>query len=124
MIRRVKKKDIPFINNWHEAKGEVGVPFENYPKVNYVEPGVAVGYLVHTDVGIALIDGYAANPLASKEERDRALDNITGLLLDEAKVLGFKRVAALTKIPAIQHRAKGFGFIEIGTFTLLHKELP
>lgn len=119
-MRRYKKSDYPDIGTWYAKKGLNRPAPESLAKVGFIEPGVAAGFLYKCEGGFALLDGYVANPESDKEERDKALDEITAALLAHAEEKGFRCVLAYTELEAVSRRAEKHGMRrEAGLQTLL-----
>lgn len=93
------------------------MPPHTLPKVGFISPGVAAGFLYQTDSCVAIIDGYISNPVLNRADRDEALDEVTQALLNKAKELGFTHVKCETKLTSIGARAERHGFVPLGTFT-------
>ena len=97
---------------WYAPRLEAPVGPEFLPKVGYVVPGLAMGFLYQTDSAIAHIEGLVANPGAQGQARTQAIDEVVIAIIDEAKRLGFKTLHGLTELPVIVERAKRLGFID------------
>jgi hypothetical protein len=121
MIRRFQSEDVMELDSWHELYGMR--PIESLPRVGFIEPGVAAGFLYQTDSDIALLEGYVTNPKAPSDQRHFALDGITEKLLECAEDLGFRTVWAITKDAGISVRAQKHKMTRLGSFTVLVKEL-
>ncbi len=95
---------------WYAPRlsGPVGPEF--LPKVGFVLPGIAMGFLYQTDSAVAHIEGLVANPKVSGEERTRGIDEVVKAIIDEARKLGFKSLHGQTDLPVIVERAKRLGF--------------
>ena len=118
-LRRYKAEDKAELDQWFQAHGMVPTEAAFFPPLGFICPGVAVGFVAQTDSGVALMDHYLTNPLASYKERQDALDSITEALLGAASTLGYKRIVALTTAQGIYERALRFGFQDIGNFRVL-----
>ncbi len=125
--RKFRKPDIGQIETWlssrHLSPPSMTALAAMLPKNGFIVPGVAVGFVYLTDSCIAFLDYFVANPEASKDERNVALDLITQAILVEAKKQGCTVAHCNSRIGAIVHRAKNFGFKEIGQFTSLVRDL-
>jgi hypothetical protein len=121
MIRKFQSEDVCEVDTWHEQHGMR--PIQAPPRVGFIVPGVAAGFLYQTDSDVALLEGYVTNPKASSTERHQALDGITQKLLESAADLGFRTVWAITKDAGISLRAQKHKMTRLGSFTVLVKEL-
>lgn len=98
--------------SWYEDWGLDVPEKEFFPETGYVVDEVAAGFLYKTDSGLAMVESYISNPHISKELRGKALDSITEMLIDSARICGFKFVMAVSSIEAIINRAVIHGFKE------------
>lgn len=100
------------------------MPKEEFvPDIGFIEPGVAAGFLIQTNIPCAIIDLYISNPRVEKAIRDEALDRITQMLFQKAKSLGCKVVRCESQVNTIKERAVRNGCKPVGDFTLFVKEL-
>lgn len=120
-MKHVEVSDLNDIRSWYE-KREKPVPTGDLPKVGFIEPNVACGFLYQTDSDFCLIEGYATNPEAESKMRNEALNAITAALIEAASSLGFKKVYAITKETSISGRAVNHGFREIDQHQVLIRE--
>lgn len=95
---------------WYSAHVPVVMGPEYLPKVGFVVPGVAMGFLYQTDSKVCHIEALVANPKASGKDRSNAIDEVVHAIIAEAKQLGFKALQGQTSLPVIVERAKRFGF--------------
>lgn len=121
-MRRVQGIDMLEISQWYRDR-DLQSPSSTLPKIGYIVPGLAAGFLYQTDSDFILLDGFITNPLTDKGERDIALDAITGALLEDAEMLKVKSIVVFTKHPAIEDRAKHWGFSLRGSYMFLSREL-
>lgn len=87
------------------------------PNMGYIVDGVAAGFLYFTDSKIAIIDNFISNKQSSRQDRDKALDEIVEALLASARTGGAKLVKCDTDIDAIKKRAVKMGFNTVGIYT-------
>ena len=120
-MRRVHFTDMTDIADWYKAR-EMPVPATDMPNIGYIIDGLAAGFLIQTDCGVAFLDGFISNPTSDPNERDLALDEITGELLREAEELGYQEIAAFTRNHSIEKRARRWGLTSKGAYTLYVKE--
>jgi hypothetical protein len=95
---------------WYAPRLDNPVGPEFLPRVGYVVPGVAMGFLYQTDSAVAHIEGLVANPKVGGEQRSAAIDEVVMAIIAEAKKLGFKTLHGQTELPVIVERAKRLGF--------------
>lgn len=122
-LRLVERSDIPVLKDWYKAHGQPDNATIFLPPLGFIVPNVAAGFLCRTDSKVAFLDCYISNPESFEETRDEALDSITEHLLRAAFHSGFKKVIALTNVPAIVNRAQRFGFSNKMEFTFLVREV-
>lgn len=92
------------------------------PPTGFIEVGVAAGFIILTDSGIGMLEGYVSNHKAPSEERHQAFLSVTNRLLEVAKEKGLRTVIALSRDPSITCRATTLhGFDDIGLYCLLNK---
>ena len=99
---------------WWESHGMPIVPMDHLSTHGRVVDNIAAGFLIATDTPLAILDFFITNPESSKEDRDKALDELTQTLIKDAKVLGYDVLMASSKISAVVERAKKNGFKSIG----------
>jgi hypothetical protein len=109
--------------DWFKRR-EMAVPaLEDLPKVGFVIPGVAAGFLVQTDTPGAELDFFISNPEKGRRHRALALDSIVESLTAHAKSLGYRFLKCSSQINTIRKRARYSGFRELGDFSCFIKEL-
>lgn len=111
------------MSQWYKLRGKTAPKEEFVPDIGFIEPGVAAGFLIQTDIPYAIIDLYISNPRSEKAIRDEALDRITQMLFQKAKSLGCKVVRCESQVNTIKERAERNGFKPVGDFALFVKEL-
>src|SRR5258705_9376147 len=87
--------------SWYAPRVATVVGPEFLPKVGFVVPGVAMGFLYQTDSAVAHIEGLVANPKVSGEDRLRAIDEVVHAIIGEARKLGFKVLQGTTSLRAV-----------------------
>lgn len=75
-MRQFTYKDVPSINKWLKKQGHPEVTYWDLPKMGFIVPGVAAGFVRQVEGGYGILDSLVSNPLASKETRHRALDSL------------------------------------------------
>jgi hypothetical protein len=122
-LRAYADKDLAEINRWYEAHGEKPTTRNSLSNIGRIEDGVAAGFLYQTDSCVCLLEGFVTNPLASSEDRGKALFQITIQLMAEAKDMGFTTIIAMTKDLNIMERALMHNFKEVGLYHLFSREI-
>lgn len=106
-MRRYDKSDFEVISKWFD------VPHNMLPTVGFIEPGVAVGFLVQTDTNMCFLEPFIANPQVDRAERNLALYAIMQALLDEAKALKYDMALGIATHKGMIQRAYDLGFTKI-----------
>lgn len=121
--RKYRDEDFEEIRSWFDKRG-IPLELESLPKVGFIMPGIAAGFLMQTDTTTCILEPFIANPFTLKKSREVALDSIFELLLKEAKSLGFKKVFGFSTHLKMVWRAQSFGFKVIETNNLtVYKDL-
>lgn len=115
-VRRYIKEDYPAILDWvmkHKKKGHLlRMPMPNdLPQFGVFCPDVACAFLITTDCPIAYLEYFFSNPDASVEDRKEAYKIGMGMLLDQAKQMGFEAVHANSSYPQVIKTCIDNGFI-------------
>lgn len=110
------------VKSWLEFWDE-SMTVDALPKIGYVVPDKAVGFLYQTDSSVCMIENIVAKPGLSREERSEAVDAVLNACLAEAKQRGFKLVIGYTQLEVMVKRTERLGFSPIGTFHLVAKPL-
>lgn len=98
-------------------------PLELLSDIGLIIDDIACGFLYTTNSKLGILEAFISNPYSDKNDRDLALNRITLDLIDIAKSKGIKVLKCDTKIDAIVNRAIKFGFVNIGQFKTLIKEI-
>lgn len=122
-IKQFEESDLKEIASWYRARNIPIPDADMIPSVGFIIPGIAAGFLIRTDVKLAIIGDFISNSQTSSEERSEALDRIASALCSEAKLLGFKYVTCSTQLGSIEQRAKKFKFRYLGTFLSYFREV-
>lgn len=109
MIRMYKPEDESMIRAWYEARG-MTLNASMLPKVGFICPGLAAGWLLQTDTKIAILEPFIANPNADKYDRDEALNKLLVRLELMAGQLGYTHVYGFSTSPTMIKRALDLGF--------------
>lgn len=121
MVRKISKEDHDEINSWYYEWNMPPLKDSEFPKLGFTN-GIAAGFLVQTDSMVCFLDGYISNREALKEDREKAICEITEALLQSAKDLGFKRIIAISTQKAILKYCDMHGFLSTDYFVKI-KEL-
>lgn len=116
-VRQVTELDLREVKRWYKLHEDI-FPEGMLPPIGLIVPGVAAGWLVKTDAGFGMLEGFITNPEAPANMRNLALDEITLGLIDRAKNAGLPRVVALFSNDAIASRAKKHGLKDIGLYRM------
>lgn len=123
MVERFHPRHIDQISEWHRLQ-EAAPLCSVIPPVGFIEEGVAAGFLIQTDSGFAMLDGYVSNPEAPSEVRHEAFLAITERLLEAAREKECKMVLAISRDPSIICRATTLhDFKDLGLYCLLNREV-
>lgn len=100
---------------------------ENVPGLGWVasdsEGDVAVGFLVQTDSGFAVLEGFAAKKGASRERRHEALDALRLQCERTARELGYTRILAYLQHDGLLKRAIDSGYRDVCRCAMIAKEI-
>ncbi len=112
------------LNSWFLAR-DAGSPLvpETLPKVGFIIPGKAAGFLYQTDSNIAWIENLVAAPGLGKKERSELIDAIVLAVAAEARRRGFAALVGFTELDAVKERAERLGFAYHGKFHLINLAL-
>lgn len=114
--RFYRPEDLIEINEWYSLRQMTPMRADIIPKVGYIVEGVAAGFLYQTDSSMCLFDGFIANPLAERHEREEGLDKITDALISQAEKLNFYSIVAMTKHEVIRERCRKYHFAPKGEY--------
>lgn len=76
------------------------------PKLGFIVPGVAAGFIRYCEGDMSLFDSVVTNPLASSNTRHRALDAI----MDDVKTFGGRHILGITEDAGTLERGAAHGF--------------
>jgi len=123
LARRVAELDFDEIGKWFEVRGKKMPDTRFFPKVGFIVPDIACGFLYYTDSAIGIIDCYMSNPASDPEKRNDALNQITDKLIENAVFHKCRMIKCDTQLDVISKRAKTFGFKSVGFFESFILEL-
>lgn len=109
--RPFEVKDLEAINYWRDKRMLKPVGLYELPKFGIICEGVAAGFLRNAE-GYGIIDSIITNPTAEPEDRNHALDEIFGILIDVARETGMHSVYGYSIDESTIARSKRFGFNE------------
>lgn len=116
MVRRYEQSDAPELAAWYRARGQPVPDADMVPKVGFIEPGVAVGFLMQTDApAICLVHGFVTDPHVPAMKRGRAVAAILRALIAFAEALGCKRLVGFTQWRGMAQASMRAGFHSRGT---------
>lgn len=113
----------PMIIGWLQSRRLPLLKLKDLPGLGMIEPNVACGFLVTCDNKTAYLDFYISNPMASKADREKAIDGITVSLEEAAKSLHMTALMCTTQVLAITKYALKHEFKPIGRYSVFSKEL-
>jgi len=123
MIRDYVIEDYEQIVSWCEGHEILPPKYDDLPRAGYIEPHVAVGFLIWTDTSTAILDFFITNPRVGAVTRARAIESIVLELIARAKALGFRRLKCDSQKSGIKKIAKRFNFNCFGDHTVFCKEI-
>lgn len=122
MIARLMDRVMDFeeIESWYMTRSVAMPPETAFPKIGYIVPGIAAGFLIQTDTDLAVLEPFVSNPEKSIEDRDLALVLIMGKLVEKARSLGYRSVFGFSTHIGMVKRAVDMGFriVEHGSTTV------
>lgn len=122
LIRAYNITDYETVNKWFTDQRVYSIPADFLSDIGYIVPGVAVGFLVKTNINCCFLEPFIANPDAPVSIRDEALREILRKLEDTAKSMGIRMVYGIATSPTMINRALDSGWVDLGKSTLLTKE--
>ncbi len=100
------------VRAWSRFRNEELTP-EALPRMGFIIPGKAAGFLYCTDSSVAWIEGLVVAPELEPEARDTAFDAIVAAISQKAQALGFKLLVGCTA-PEVVGSARRQGFQHLG----------
>ena len=122
-LRAFNPLDLDEMNRWYTLRQEPSVRVEMLPRLGFIAPGVAAGFLYQTDSALALVEGLVSNPEALLCRRVKALSMILAALTEAAKDFGFKLVVGSSKRTGPVSLTLRQGFRKIGSYEMVVKEV-
>lgn len=108
MIREFEATDIIEVNAWLREHAHPTIDLIELPKIGYIIPGVACGFLRLCEGGAGIIESMATNPKVPMHRRGMALYAISATLIHHArsrkihKLIAFSSSNATIKLGAKQ----------------------
>lgn len=123
-MRRFEKGDIETVNAWQVARGLVPVPADELSEIGFIEDGVAVGFLLRTEVkSIAILDSFITNPAARRSARYWAIEQLISILECEAFKRGVTKLGGWTSSRGMARLCEAAGFSRTAPHVALVKDL-
>lgn len=107
LLQKVTEADHPTINSWLSARG--CKPFEKFPKIGFIDPGVAAGFLV-TDGSFGFLEGFVANPFAKPKDVKEAFVRIFRTIQAVAAGMSLAQIVVLSRKRSIIRLSELLGF--------------
>lgn len=99
--------DLNSINKWLKRHGMGTSTSEQLPKLGFIVPGVAAGFIRNCETEVGMIDSLISNPLCSSEARNAAWEAISEQLL----ACPFKYKFIMTADSGMQARFANLNFL-------------
>lgn len=112
-VRQFAPKDITSINKWLRRHGHAEATVTDVPRIGFIVPGVAAGFLRDCENGVGMIDSYVSNPLCKNLTRNQALDSITKSILNQP----FKQFITMTENQGLRNRFLKHGMTPMSSYT-------
>lgn len=108
------------IESWLQKRNMEKYLARRLPKLGYIAPGIAAGFLAMLEGSAGVMDSFISNPDRGSLERHLALDAIIDKLISDAQHMGLKRIMAFSVDDGIVKRQKHKGFVKLPhTLTIL-----
>ena len=118
-MRLFRKSDRKEVDEWRKRHLLPAWTSAMYPRLGFIEPGVAVVFLYLCEGGLGLVEGLLTNPDAPSEARHKAFSDGWRMLTAEAKAAGVRRLIALTANFASTKRSVDPAGFEVQTGVLV-----
>jgi hypothetical protein len=119
--RKYKQDDWLTVKSWYARRNVPCIAGRHLPKVGFIVPGVAAGFLVQTDGGFAMIEHLVGNPEVPDWQRSNGLDAVVSKLCEHGVKLGYSRILGITRLGVVKQRAIRHGFAAFGSYEILVK---
>jgi hypothetical protein len=122
LIRKYNNEDLKTIIHWFDERG-MNIEPDMIPKVGFIDPEVAAGFLIQTDTSYCILEPFIANPNSDPYTRDQVLKDILYRLELEAFRLGYKGMFGFSTSKNMVDRAKERGFKRLTMATTVFKDI-
>ena len=122
MVRRYTKEDEKEVIGWFHSR-KIDITPDYLPKVGFLEPGIAAGFVYQVDANFCIFESFISNPNTSKSERKEALREIVTEMIKEAKQLGYKDAYGFATSPTMIEHGYEQGFKKVDICTTIVKDL-
>ena len=121
-VRPYKKEDFAQVKSWANRFG-TQYRESQFPETGFIVDGVAAYFLYKTNSSVCFLENLISNRMASKNDRDHAIELVIKEALKTATELGFEIAYATTDVPQVVMRAMIHGAQATPKQTLLTKQL-
>lgn len=111
-IRPVTPEDYPEISAWMRARGASGLRPDLTPPQGFIAPGIAAGFMITTNTGVAILEHFATNSEAPRALRSEILGRIAELLIKAGQMSGMVAFMAITANAKVEALCVKNGFKE------------
>jgi hypothetical protein len=112
------------INDWFRSRKFDSIPSKFLSHTGFIVPGVAVGFLIETNTAVCFLEPFISNPKAPKELREKSLAGIVEALEQEASKLGYRFCYGIATSPTMIDHGLKRGWLDMGDYKVIVKELP
>lgn len=121
-IRKYSDKDLDTIMSWFKERH---IPMDPgcLPKLGFIVPDVAAGFLIETNTKSCILEPFIANPKSGSASRNFALNAIMGDLINAARTLGYTHIFGFASHRGMVSRALSWGFMKVEDSVTVCKEL-
>lgn len=124
MVRRFRPEHLAELGRWYVARGLPAPTSGVLPRVGYIVPGLAAGFLYRTDSEIALLDGFVSNPEAPPLDRGRAISRVLEALIAEVSTgAGVSHLVGLTRVRGMERLVERAGFASGDGYRLFSRKV-
>lgn len=110
MIKVYEQTDYPLLKQWWEQYGWQPVSIDALPSTGYIINNVCAGFLYKTDSSIAWLEWVVADKSADKELKTASLDMLIQVLIEDAKLSGYKTIFSSIQNESLMNRYLKHGF--------------
>lgn len=122
LSRKYSNEDLGTILGWFKDRN-IELDASYIPKLGFIVPGVAAGFLMETNTKACILEPFIANPKTNSEQRNYAITVIMGDLINAAKSLGYTRIFGFASHRRMVSRAITWGFVKVEDSVTVVKEL-